>query len=72
MKVIAISGTPGTGKSSLAKLIAHEWEYFRLDIFQVCLAEAIERKHRVLVFDTAKKLEKKEVLRRIGKKITGP
>lgn len=32
------------------------------EIFQVCLMEAKERKHTVLVFDTAKRLEAKKIL----------
>ena len=40
------------------------------EIFQVCLAEAKEKGHRVLVFDTAKKIKGKkivsEILRNLG------
>ncbi len=32
------------------------------EIFQVCLAEAKERKHTIIVFDTAKKLNKDKIL----------
>ena len=31
-KLIAISGTPGTGKSTLAKYLAKKIKYFRLDL----------------------------------------
>ena len=31
-KLIAISGTPGTGKSTLAKYLAKKMKYFRLDL----------------------------------------
>jgi len=34
MKVIALSGTPGTGKSTLAKLLEKEFKFYRLDLHE--------------------------------------
>lgn len=36
------------------------------EIFQVCLVEAQEREHKVVVFDTSKKLNFKNVLQRVS------
>src|SRR3989344_4667178 len=83
MKVIIVSGTPGTGKTRIAKLISKKYvnlciitkcnlkvlksrlnkrkynnlkikENLESEIFNVCLSEALQNKHNVIVIDTSK------------------
>ena len=51
MKVIIITGTPGTGKSFLAKLLAKEIKFKRINLSQIIdeknLCEAYDEKNNV-------------------------
>lgn len=42
-------------------------ENLQAEVFQVCLEEAKEKGHKILVFDTSKGLEKNKILRKISK-----
>jgi adenylate kinase len=65
MKVVAISGTPGTGKSTLAKSLAKKLGYFRLDLHSHYkeISSGYDRKGRAYIIDYKKfeKLVKKKV-----------
>ncbi|MBU0459193.1 MAG: AAA family ATPase [Nanoarchaeota archaeon] len=39
------------------------------EIFQVCLIEAQERKHKIIVFNLGKRISKREILKRIKTKL---
>ncbi|MBI2124971.1 AAA family ATPase [Candidatus Woesearchaeota archaeon] len=39
------------------------------EIFQVCLIEAKEGKHKILIFDTAKGMDEKKILKELNKRL---
>lgn len=39
------------------------------EIFQVCLMEAKEKKHKILVFDTTKGMDEKKILKQLNKSL---
>ena len=78
MKVIAVTGTPGTGKTTLSKKLSNKLDFYYLDvnkvIFKYKLSEGYDRKRRTKIVDI-KKLNKKliEEINKIknNKKIKG-
>ena len=61
MKIIAISGTPGTGKTTLAKNLAQKLNFLYLDVNEIIskykLAEGYDKKRKTGIVDI-KKLNK--------------
>lgn len=61
MKIICITGTPGTGKTAIAKKIAKKLNSFYLDVNKIIsknkLAEGYDRKRKTKIVDV-KKLNK--------------
>ncbi len=55
-KVIAITGTPGTGKSTLAKLLEKKLGYFRLDLHSHYkeISSGYDKKNRCYIIDEKK------------------
>jgi len=39
------------------------------EIFQICLMEAKEQRHRILVYDTAKRMDDKKILKQLNKSL---
>ena len=62
MKVIAVTGTPGTGKTSLSKKLAKRMGFYYMDVNRIIskhkLAEGYDKKRKTKVVDV-KKLNKK-------------
>ena len=62
MKVIAVSGTPGTGKTTIAKKLAKKLNYYYVDVNNLIskykLSEGYDKKRRTKIVDV-KKLNKK-------------
>jgi len=58
MKVLVITGTPGTGKTVLAKKIAESLKFYYLDVNKVIkkykLSEGYDKKRQAKVIDTKK------------------
>ena len=58
MKVICISGTPGTGKTFLSKKLAKRLNFYYIDINKVIskykLSEGFDRKRRTKIIDINK------------------
>ncbi|MBI2650481.1 adenylate kinase family protein [Candidatus Woesearchaeota archaeon] len=58
MKVICVSGTPGTGKTTLSKKLAKELDYYYIDVNNIIsrykLVEGYDRKRKTKVVDIAK------------------
>ncbi len=59
--VISISGTPGTGKSTLAKLLQKKLGFARLDLHQYCKDISTEYNHAKKCYDVDLKRFKKLV-----------
>ncbi|MFC1768482.1 adenylate kinase family protein [Nanoarchaeota archaeon] len=61
MKAIIITGTPGTGKSTLAKLISKKFGFKHIDVNKVVkdkkLSEGVDKKRKTKIVDV-KKLNK--------------
>ena len=61
MKTIVVTGTPGTGKTTLSKKIAKEFKYYYLDVNKLIsgknLSEGYDKKRRTKIIDV-KKLNK--------------
>ena len=74
MKVIAVTGTPGTGKTTLAKKLAEEFDYLYIDVDKLItknkLYEGYDRNRQTKIVDI-KKLNKKliEVISLLKNKI---
>jgi len=64
MKIICITGTPGTGKTTLSKKLAKELNYHYIDVNKIIkkykLSEGYDRKRKTKIVDV-KKLNKKLV-----------
>ncbi len=58
MKTIVITGTPGTGKSTLAALLCKTFHYTRIDVNNVIkqyhLSEGYDRRRKTKIIDTKK------------------
>lgn len=58
MKIICVTGTPGTGKTTLAKKLAQKLNYHYLDISQIIsknkLYESYDKKRKTKIVDTNK------------------
>ncbi|MDP7180733.1 MAG: adenylate kinase family protein [Candidatus Woesearchaeota archaeon] len=69
MKVIAISGTPGTGKTTLAKKLSKKLSYPILDVKKFIkskkLSESYDKKRKTNIIDTSKL--NKELIKEINK-----
>lgn len=58
MKVIAVTGTPGTGKTTLSKKLAKKLNFYYVDVNQIIskykLSEGYDRKRQTKIIDTNK------------------
>lgn len=58
MKIICVSGTPGTGKTALSKKLAKRLHYYYLDVNKIIskysLSEGYDRKRRTKIIDVKK------------------
>src|SRR3989338_137252 len=65
MKIIIISGTPGTGKTTLSKKLSKVMDFYYLDVNKLIsnhkLSEGYDRKRKTKVIDV-NKLNKKLIL----------
>ena len=62
MKTVIVTGTPGTGKTTLSKKLANELDFYYIDTNQIIsknkLSEGYDRKRQTKIIDV-KKLNKK-------------
>lgn len=74
MKVIAVSGTPGTGKTTISKKLAKKLNFYYIDVNKLItkykLSEEYDKKRKTKIIDI-KRLNKKliEEIKKIGKNL---